>query len=744
MNNISRCRICKNDKLTPIMDLGEHALSCRFPFNYEPDPLACPLILLKCDDANNGKCGLVQLQTNVPSDELYMHNYGYRSGLNKTMIDHLTALSGECKSRVSFKDDDFIIDIGSNDATLLKSYSIEQKINKVGIDPTGTQFRKFYTDDITLIPDFFSATAFNNVFPGQKAKIVTSISMFYDLPDPVQFMNDIKNVLHPEGIWVTEQSYIVTMLERKSFDTVCHEHLEYYAFKQVEYMANIVGLKILDVTLNDCNGGSFRTVLTHIDNSSLAVNTENINKLKIHEAKFELDTMKSYDIFNTECEIVRQYLCKFLSDIKRSGKTIYLYGASTKGNTLLQYFNIDNTIITAAAERNTEKYGRRTPKTDIPIVSELEMRKANPDFLLVLPWHFREEFISRETDYLNGGGQLIFPLPNFEIYTNKKIAFITGINGQIGHYLTEILLDQDYIVYGLLHNNTENLHPRVNYVYGDLKDVDLIKQLIIAINPDEIYNLGGETDTVGSINEPVKCFDVNARIIFTICETIKNLPKKIKFFQANSAELYKGLLNGEQLVVNEEMLNFHPLTPYGISKLSSYWAIRYYREKFNLFGCNGMIFTTESPYRLSRYLSKKIANFVKSLDDQPNKILSLGNLNCCRDWIHANDVASGIFLMMQQDEASDYIISSKTSNTIRTMIDLFFKTKNIDIVWVGEGPHEKGIDSKTGQVYIEINPEFIRPFENNEDLVGDNSKLKNLGWSPQYSLEDIIIEMMEK
>lgn len=736
---ITKCRICGNSDLKIVLDLGNHSLSCRFPFNYEHDPLISPLILLKCnDETNNCNCGLVQLGNNIPNDELYMHNYGYRSGLNNTMMNHLKNLGNEILARTMINDDDVILDIGSNDATLLKSYNVNNKIIKIGIDPTGLQFKKFYTNDILLVPEYFSSNAFLTKLPDKKAKIVTSISMFYDLPKPQQFMLDIKRILHEEGVWITEQSYIVSMLNTYSFDTVCHEHLEYYSLKQIEHMANLCELRIIDVLMNDCNGGSFRIYLTHLNNSH-KVNCENIQKLKSIENEMKLNTTIPYEIFNNNCDLLKQNLCKFLKDMKRCGKSIYIYGASTKGNTLLQYFDIDNKIISGAAERNIDKIGRRTPKTDIPIISEEEMREKNPDFLLILPWHFRDEFVTREGKFLENGGQLIFPLPTFEVYTTKKVAFITGISGQIGKYLSDILLENNYIVYGLLHNNVSNLNKRINYIYGDLNDVNLLKEIINTINPDEIYNLGGETDTPLSVKFPVECFDINARILFTICETIKNSKKQIKLFQANSAELYKGIQYEDKLIVNENTLHFHPITPYSISKLASYWTIRYYREHYNLYMCNGILFTTESPYRNDRYLIKKITNFIKSFND--GDILKLGNLYNNRDYIHAKDAANGIYLMMNQNESSDYILSSEKSHNIKEIVNLCFKLKNMHLRWEGEGYNEKAYDSNSNKLLVEINKEFYRTYEKLENLVGDCSKIKNIGWDPSYDIVKIIEEM---
>lgn len=412
MISIKSCRICKNPDLIKIFDLGSQALGSRFPKPDEPTPIEAPLVLVKC---NNSECGLIQLRDTVSSDELYLHSYGYRSGLNATMIKHLSDLVYEIESRISLLEDDIVLDIGSNDATLLKSY--RSKVSKVGIDPTGKQFKQYYTDDIKLVPDFFTKTAYTDVYGNRKPKVITTISMFYDLPDPLQFVKDIKDILAEDGIWVSEQSYCLTMIEKTSFDTICHEHLEYYTLKQFDYLASAVGLKLLDVSLNDCNGGSFRITLTHAENSMIP-NFDILNNMRNKESI--VNNKEYFDNFIERVNTLKEDLVSFIKEQKDNGKKIYLYGASTKGNTLLQYFGLDHTLITAVAERNPEKYGARTPKTNIPIRSEIEIRKENPDFLLVLPWHFKKEFIEREQEFLEKGGTLIFPLPTLEFVTLKK------------------------------------------------------------------------------------------------------------------------------------------------------------------------------------------------------------------------------------------------------------------------------------------------------------------------------------
>jgi NDP-4-keto-2,6-dideoxyhexose 3-C-methyltransferase len=410
MASLHKCRICSGEDLTEVINLGNQGLASCFPRESDKDPDVVPLVLVRC---NNSKCSLVQLKHTVPNSDMYEQPYGYRSGINKTMTEHLQNFVRKIESIVDLKDGDSVLDIGSNDATFLKSYD-NKTLKKFGIDPTGSQFKEYYTDDITLVPTYFKAGLVEN-----KMKVVTSISMFYDLPDPVQFAKDVKSQLHTDGIWVMEQSYLPMMLKYNSFDTICHEHLEYYSLKQILYICELADLEVFDVDFNPCNGGSFRVFITH-KNGSYIVNRDTIDGVMRDEFGLRLDADQPYIDFNKRCDEIRT---KFINTLKQFPKDdVYLYGASTKGNTLLQHWGVDHTLIKGAAERNPRKYGCRTPITNIPIVSEAEMREANPKCLVVLPWHFKNEFIDREKEYINKGGTMIFPLPEFIIVRNNMVS----------------------------------------------------------------------------------------------------------------------------------------------------------------------------------------------------------------------------------------------------------------------------------------------------------------------------------
>jgi len=415
VNEIKKCRICENSKMKSIINLGIQPLSGRFPSKEEPTPLSSPLHLVKCDDSKNSEaCGLLQLKHTVDLNEMYGETYGYRSGLNQTMTNHLSDIVKNIENNlIKLKSGDVVLDIASSDGVLLKAYKTS-KIKKIGIDPAAKKFLKYYPKDIKLIVDFFSSEKYNLKSSGKKAKIITSIAMFYDLEKPMDFVKDIKKILHKEGIWVCEQSYMPKMLEVNSFDTICQEHLGYYSLKQIEWMLKKNGLKLFDIEFNKINGGSFRFYACHEENYR-KINIEKIQKVRDREKSLNLESLEPYESFKLRVLEIKEKLNNFLKSEKQKNKKIHLYGASTKGNVLLHFFNIGKDIVEAAADRNPDKWGKRTPGTDIPIISEEESRKRNPDYFLVLPWHFKEEFIEREAEFLKRGGKLIFPLPKPEI-----------------------------------------------------------------------------------------------------------------------------------------------------------------------------------------------------------------------------------------------------------------------------------------------------------------------------------------
>jgi C-methyltransferase C-terminal domain/Methyltransferase domain len=341
--------------------------------------------------------------------EMYGENYGYRSGLNASMVAHLNSKVKRILGLVELHKGDLVIDIGSNDSTTLQAYPSSGLV-LVGVDPTGIKFHNYYPPHIQLIPDFFTSALVKAKFPDQKARVVTSFSMFYDLQDPMGFMQQVYDVLADDGIWVFEQSYMPTMLDTNSYDTVCHEHLEFYALRQIKWMADRVGFKILDVEFNDINGGSFSVTVAKSHGDLTIV--PSVQKILHDENAKGLDTMIPYQEFAERVVKTKRDLLEFIRTAHSENKTISVLGASTKGNVLLQYCEITTKDVEFVGEVNPEKFGCYTPGTWIPIISEEELLSKKPDYLIVLPWHFRQFFVSNKKF---SGMSLVFPLPNLEI-----------------------------------------------------------------------------------------------------------------------------------------------------------------------------------------------------------------------------------------------------------------------------------------------------------------------------------------
>lgn len=407
------CRIC-NSKLIDVVDLGNQTLGNKFLFPEDKKPPLAPLELVRCDGKNNDACGLVQLRHTIPASLLYTE-YWYRSGINKTMKKHLSNIAKKAEKIARLKSDDTVLDVGCNDGTLLSSYTTKE-IKRIGIDPAKNIVTKIKKYNIKIVNDFFSSSAFYKESK-KKAKIITSIAMFYDLENPNQFVSDIKKILHEDGLWIVELSYLPMMLNLNSFDTICHEHLEYYSLAPIDFMLMNNGLEAVDVEFNYINGGSFRLYIMHKGKKK---SSQLLLQTREKEKKLNLTEELPYDIFRNNIEKIRNELTNLIKSEHDLGKKIFVYGASTKGNTILQFCNLGNNLITSAADRNPEKWGKVTPGTNIPIVSEEEARAAKPDYFLVLPWHFFQEFIIREKKFLESGGKFIIPLPEVKII-NKSI-----------------------------------------------------------------------------------------------------------------------------------------------------------------------------------------------------------------------------------------------------------------------------------------------------------------------------------
>lgn len=410
------CRVCEG-ALTPILSLGNQFVS-DFLKPGEAEHAQAPLELVLCR-----RCHLLQLKHTVSPEHMY-RNYWYRSGTNKTMRDALANIANTAEQLTPLRDGDCVLDIGCNDGTLLASYKTGG-IHKIGFDPA--QNLATYAQRIadTFVNNFFTAEEFQRqpLLVNRRPKIITSIAMFYDLEDPKQFVSDIKKVMDPDGLWIVQMAYLPLMLKTNEVGNICHEHLEYYSMQSFLYLLEQFDFEVVDVELNEINGGSFRCYIRNRgadprlfgDATYRRLADDRVRTLQAEEIKLGLDDIRPYNEFAFWVERLKVDVGNFIRAEVAKGKKVYIYGASTKGNTLLQYFGLDHTLITAASERNPDKWGLETVGTRIPIVSEADARAAKPDYFLVLPWHFLEEFRAREKDYLLGGGRFIMPMPHFAL-----------------------------------------------------------------------------------------------------------------------------------------------------------------------------------------------------------------------------------------------------------------------------------------------------------------------------------------
>lgn len=733
---LNSCRICKLTNMVDVIDLGNQIITSRWPVYGDFSTPSTPVCLCLCKD-----CGLVQLKETTNSSELYEYEYGYRSGISNTMRQHLLDYQREIISKVSLLPGDTVLDIGSNDSTMLQYY--DPTCKRVGCDPTGSQFKQYY-GSVDLIPTYFTYDNFTGVYgPDRKCKIVSSISMFYDLPDPVQFAKDIHAVLADDGIWTCEQSYLLTMLRRNSIDTICHEHLEYYALSQVKRIADMSGFKIIDVSFNECNGGSFRVYFAKDTSTKYTECTDKINAILCDELNYGIMDEQTYVAFMNRVDSEVQKLKDFISWVRADGKQVYIYGASTKGNCLLQYANLTEADIPYAVERNPSKFGKMT-STGIPIIGEEEMRANPPAYLLVLPWHFKEEILVRESNYLNNGGQFIFPFPEFIVTGNKPKVMITGCDGMIAKYVQREYA-QDSCVYGICRTIASATNSSLTKITCDMvKEKELLSHIIRTVKPDVIIHLAGISSAKYSLEHPIETLETNGFLIARLCETVLELSRMghiCKLFNASSCEIYKG---HETYNVKEDDTHKYHIHPYSIAKSMGHDMVKFYREYHKLPVVNGVLFTIESCNKRPEFLLNKVANYLKTKEfTQP---LQVGHLDSTRNILHASDAASAIKLIMAQtttaiSNSGDYNICGTESYLVMDLVDKLCTLSEIayefkdDTYWL--------ITPDNRQPIIKINRATSIGFDQKPTHInGTPDKLIQLGWKPLVSITNILAELI--
>ena len=410
------CRVCGSSDLHDLYSLGNLYVS---DFVDRPDQgIKAPLDMIMCEH-----CSLVQLRHTAPQEFMYTRFYWYRSGVTDTMKAALKDITQNIEKRVDLKPGDIVLDIGSNDGTMLRLYE-KPGIVRVGVEPASNLAEEGRKDLDFFINDFWTRENYEKVVP-RKAKVITAIGMFYDMEDPNQFIRDAALCLEDDGIFVAQLMCLKNMLDTNDVGNICHEHLEFYSLSSLEFLLERNGLKVIDIEHNLVNGGSYR-VYACLENATLPTRPRARGReAEVPGARERMERFRGEEKGFTEPGIHKEFFRRIEENKKKcvdfiraevqKGKKVWVYGASTKGNTILQYYGLNHADIEAASERSPEKWGKFTVGTGIPIVSEDEARKAKPDYFLVLPYAFFDEFYKREEEWRRGGGKFIVPLPEFRV-----------------------------------------------------------------------------------------------------------------------------------------------------------------------------------------------------------------------------------------------------------------------------------------------------------------------------------------
>ena len=408
-----RCINCSSKIFKNIFKIEKQVLSSVFPLKKNELKKKYSLNLYKCTN-----CDLVQFKELAPLDDMYGSNYGYRTSLSPYMINHMQKKYFFIKKNL--KNIKNILDIGSNDGTFLNFFRGDKSINLYGIDPSSEKFLKYYDKKINITHDYFSKDVlYGSIKKKLKFDLVTSFAMFYDLSEPNKFIKDISEILKPNGYWMVEFSYLPIFLSNLTYDQICHEHVGYYSLNVFQKMTSKFNFVVKDFSINEINGGSINILLKKVSKKT-NIPIHVLNQIQKEKAQISDETFKKFQI---RVDNTKTTTLELLKNLKNSKKSVIAYGASTKGNIVLNHLNINQSLIKYVCDANPEKYGRYTPGTHLKIISKKEMRKKKPDYLFLLIWSFRSEAIKQEINFLKNGGKFIVHLPSLHIIdkTNYKL-----------------------------------------------------------------------------------------------------------------------------------------------------------------------------------------------------------------------------------------------------------------------------------------------------------------------------------
>jgi NDP-4-keto-2,6-dideoxyhexose 3-C-methyltransferase len=414
---VEKCFICSGEDLVEILDLGNQPMSGIFPLETEENPVSSPLILMQCKSISfkAETCGNIQLKHKANFSNMYGLNYGYNSSLSPLMLEHLGKIAENARKHIAIKETDFILDIGCNDGSFLNLFKAQTK-NLVGVDPSSAKFEDITPVEANIFVDYFPSTKIFEFMDGRKFKMISSIAMFYDLDKPFEFMQALHDSLEDNGLWIVELSEFGEFLKNLSFDQICHEHLLYIDANLLINMSSKIGFELLEVTFSEINGGSACYYFRKCKPNTEVTCYSSATSKQIDKLKFRVEQNKS-EVMN------------YLKMLNQQGKSVFGYGASTKGNVLANFYGLDKGLMQRVSDTNPFKWGRVTPGPRIPIISHEEMRNSPPDYLFVFIWHLRSEVLKNEKHFIENGGKLIIPLPrlhvidrdNYELYVNRDL-----------------------------------------------------------------------------------------------------------------------------------------------------------------------------------------------------------------------------------------------------------------------------------------------------------------------------------
>ncbi len=411
---IEFCRICGNKELIPCIDIGDQYLSSIFPntLDYRDKLKRYPLVIVQCLKKSDSQCGSLQLAFNIDLSKMY-EDYPYTSSTNTAMNKILQDVANSGKNLGILRERDTVLDIGCNDGTLL-SFFERENLNLVGIDPAqNVESSRVNSERFVRVKDFFTEKNFNEV-SGDKAKLVFGIAMFYHLRNPVRFCRDVESILDDNGVAIIQMAYLPAMIRTNMYNNIVHEHTGYYGTQHLKWILERAGLEPFDVELNNVYGGSFRVFAKKKGNQNF-MPTKRLRENLEEEVSGGIFNPETYSHFIDRISKTKRDLQGLVKEIKSEGKKIWVYGASTVGNTIMQFCDIGRDSIVAAADSNPFKFGKYMIGSDIPIVNEETMRGKNPDYLLALPYSFIDSFRQREKALVERGTKFIVPLPEVRI-----------------------------------------------------------------------------------------------------------------------------------------------------------------------------------------------------------------------------------------------------------------------------------------------------------------------------------------